>query len=134
MNETGHPLIHTEVVGKFKKYSLPSDVKEYMDHAETGSDGQEPIKVNDGRDRLIPLMNYIDAADRVNTDWKRCMNYLLSGEGDDVPAPVQKAFDILIKQIETLYEEQSPDLKLIFKVIKNDVLIFLLEEYLQNME
>ena len=80
-----------------------------------------------GAGLFLPVQRFVEAA---GESWREILNLLLCGEEAGISQDVIKAFSELIKQMEELYVTESPELRLLRKFIKNEVLLYLLDEYL----
>lgn len=127
MTEGEIPLIRVEQVGKFKKYSLPDEVRQYMENENPEQQGTGMPRKVCGAGLFLPVQRFVEAA---GEPWREVLNLLLCGEEAGISQEEIKAFSELIKQMEELYMTESPELRLLRKFIKNEVLLYLLDEYL----
>lgn len=127
MTEGEIPLVRVEQVGKFKKYSLPDEVRQYMENENPEQQGTGTPRKVCGAGLFLPVQRFVEAA---GESWREILNLLLCGEEAGISQDVIKAFSELIKQMEELYVTESPELRLLRKFIKNEVLLYLLDEYL----
>lgn len=127
MIESEIPLIKVEVVGKFRKYSLSDEMKEYMDASEDRSYKKTASKTVNGIGLFVPIQRFVEAA---GDGWREILNQMLCGDDLDVSENLQKCFNELMDQIEELSINNEYGLQLIKKFIKNEVLIYLIEEYI----
>lgn len=129
MTEGEITLIHVEQVGKFKKYSLPDEVRQYMENENPEQQGNGIPRKACGAGLFLPVQRFVEVA---GESWREILNLLLCGEDAGISQEVIRAFNDFIKQLEELYVLESPELCLIRKFIKNEVLLYLLDEYLQE--
>lgn len=127
MTEGEIPLVRVEQVGKFKKYSLPDEVRQYMENENPEQQGTGTSRKVCGAGLFLPVQRFVEAA---GESWREILNLLLCGEEAGISQDVIKVFGELIKQMEELYVTESPELRLLRKFIKNEVLLYLLDEYL----
>lgn len=127
MTEGEIPLVRVEQVGKFKKYSLPDEVRQYMENENPEQQGTGASRKVCGAGLFLPVQRFVEAA---GESWREILNLLLCGEEAGISQEEIKAFGELIKQMEELYVTESPELRLLRKFIKNEVLLYLLDEYL----
>lgn len=125
------PLLMVEQIGKFKKYSLSEAAREYMDGKESVQHAAEKeVQRDDGQDLFIPMQRFVEAA---YEPWRECLNRLLCGEEAGISGELQEAFDALMKQIEELYAVHNPQLDQLRRFIKNEVVVYLLDQYLEEL-
>ncbi|MCI8333618.1 MAG: hypothetical protein HFH25_03420 [Lachnospiraceae bacterium] len=130
MKEAEIPLIQVEQIGKFKKYSLSEAVQAYMDGSDSGEYVSKERQSRERRGLFLPIQRFVEAA---GEDWRECLTLLLCGEDEDMSREIQKAFEELIGQLETLYQDSSPELKALQKFMKNEVLLYVLNQYLEKI-
>lgn len=129
MKESEIPLIKVEEIGKFKKYSLSEEMQKYMDgdNLEENIMSEEQSKEKVGL--FLPIQRFVEAA---GDTWREDLNLMLCGEDEGISKEIQRRFEELINQFEELYQKKSPELKLLQKFIRNEVLLYLLDEYLEK--
>ena len=125
------PLLNVEQIGKFRKYSLSEAVRDYMDGIEPAKHSPEKeLREDDGQDLFIPMQRFVEAA---YEPWRECLNRLLCGEEAGVSRELQEAFEALMKQMEALYVMDNPQLDQLRRFIKNEVVVYLLDQYLEEL-
>lgn len=138
MQETEIPIINTTQIGKYKIYSLPDDVRDYMlrkDRVQEQAEEDDAQKNADGTERpdmILCLQHFVDAAGR---KWKDDLSRLFRGIEKDISAEVRAEFESFADALNFAYTEDTEemaDLKRIFN--HNDVLLDAMDGYMKNYD
>lgn len=138
MQETEIPIINTTQIGKYKIYSLPDDVREYMlrkgrvqEQAEE-DDVQRNAEGMNRPDMILCLQHFVDVAGR---KWKDDLSRLFRGIERDISAEVRAEFENFADALNFAYiedTEEMADLKRLFN--HNDVLLDAMDGYMKNYD
>lgn len=124
MQESEFPIIKTNQIGKYKIYSLPDRVKEYILNKY-----QTKLPENNGYEvfpnLLLSLQRFID---HVGPEWREQLNLELQGIGTMTER--KGDFKSLMEAVFRSYgSEEFDEFK---KILKNEVLVYLLEDYIKK--
>lgn len=140
MQETEIPIIKTTQIGKYKIYSLPENVRDYiLKKGRTDGPEEEP-EVNEmhqpERDKKIPdiflcLQHFAELAGK---DWKDDLNLLFRGMEERYSAEIREAFGVFADALQVIYQEDQEKIEDLRRILHNDVLAFFMEDYMKNYD
>lgn len=141
MQECDPPIIEILQIGKYKIYTLPPSVKEYMEsRKETGGgeesersvpeEKEEETEIGEEPNVLLCLQHF---ADRAGAQWKDTLNLLLQERAYQADAGIRRQFSLLMKAVVFAGKYREEDYERLREFIQNDVLNQLLEEYLDEV-
>lgn len=131
MQESPVPLIHTDQVGKYKIYSLSEEVKRFWNkkkHRQIYLDTKS-VSIPGEITLFSELQRYVEIA---GEQWKEILGLLLQGREKYYGKELIDCFETFIQQVEKAVIEKSDDLERMKKFLKNDVLLYLLDEYINE--
>lgn len=129
MQESKIPLIQTSQIGKYKIYSLSDEMKGYINKkAPSESRGTGIKRANVPVNLFLPLQRFAEEGGEL---WKELLNSLLQGESAGCSESAIEAFYEFMELVTRLPSGNSGELKKIHVFLKNDVLSYLLEEYIK---
>lgn len=135
MQEGDFPIIEIMQIGKYKIYTLPPEIKDYIlnKHSErTVINETEAIsRVEKEYDNVLLCMQYF--VEKAGVKWKDLLNLMLQGNEDDIESEVQEAFDLLMKSIENASKYKEEQLDELNRFLNNDVLVYLIQSYLEEL-
>lgn len=130
MVESTPPIIEMMQIGKYKIYSLPDAVRRYMDNRNQPRESPKADHRMSGGNLLLSLQHFIEI---VNGNWKDELNLLLQGENAEVEDNVRKSFQELMELVRQAEKYDRTGYEQLKKVMGNDVLSFLLDEYMEEI-
>lgn len=130
MQEGDTPIINMMQIGKYKIYTLPDEVRKYMEKKSHPKQSKGVDSPKSSRNLLLYLQQFVEKADY---NWREIMNQLLQGDEEEISEGIRNSFHDLMTQVQWAEENDEDSFAEIKKVIKNDVLIYLLEEYLDEI-
>ena len=119
MQEAIPQIINVNEIGKYKIYTLPSYMKDYLH-------GNKFSSFTNNDNLFLHLQNFVEYAGK---DWKKQMNLLLQHEEDDISEETIAQFKNLVKLLVISYKNWDSDWKRVVEFLNNDVLIFLIKKY-----
>lgn len=127
INESDIPLVITEQIGKYKIYSLSQEAKNYFGHykAPAESSNKNEKKV------FVALQKLIDGLEE---NWREKLNGILCGEDKYPDESVKDRFQIFISHMLAAKQDCPEQYQEVLQFLKNEMLIYLLENYLQKAE
>lgn len=137
MQECDPPIIEILQIGKYKIYTLPPAVKEYMENRKSENKGLEEkagiagdLKWEGENNVLLCLQHF---ADKAGKQWKEAFNLLLQGSTFGEDTEVQEQFTILMKAIVNADKYCEEEIDRLKEFIHNDVLNQMIQEYLDEV-
>ena len=140
MQECDPPIIEIMQIGKYKIYTLPPNVKEYIEtnllekrrNEKAAKTGQKNEQEATGEaDILLCMQHFVEKAGR---QWRDIFNQLLRDIPCDVDKETRKWFDRLMALVVDASKYKEEDIDELNRFINNDVLKFLLQDYLNEIE
>lgn len=139
MQETEIPIINTTQIGKYKIYSLPDKVKEFIlkkngvqiQNEQEEKETQKTAEAAGRMDIFLYLQHFAEAAGK---GWKDSLNLLFRGMEEDVPAEVRTAFASFAEALSIVYAEEAESMEELKRLLRNEVLVFFMEDYLKNYD
>ena len=132
MQEAELPLIQTSQIGKYKIYSLSEETKEYLRQKRMKGDQRLDRKSLNEEKRtslFLPLQRFVESA---GTGWKDMLGELLQGDHAECTEQTLNHFYEFTGQMAELSRHKSMDVERIQKFLGNDVLNYLLEDFLKE--
>lgn len=140
MQECDPPIIEIMQIGKYKIYTLPPNVKEYVEmnlmekkknekdaRAEQGN-AQDVMEEDDV---LLCMQHFVEKA---GGQWKDIFNKLLRNTYCDADKETRNQFEKLMALIIDAAKYKEEDIDELNRFINNDVLQYLLQDYLDEIE
>lgn len=139
MQECDPPIIEIMQIGKYKIYSLPPNVKEYMDmslmekkgNERNGAAGRESAQDAAEDDVLLCMQRFVEKA---GGRWKELMHCLLRDIPCDADKETRNQFDRLMGLIVEAAKYKEEALDELNRFIHNEVLEHLIQDYLDEIE
>lgn len=135
MQECDPPIIEIVQIGKYKIYTLPPNVKEYMEQRKNEKNtatGQEDIREPAGEEDLLLCMQHF--VEKAGARWRDILNRLLRDELCDADKETRRQFDRLMQCIIDASKYKEEDMDELKKFIHNEMLEYLIQEYLDEIE
>lgn len=127
MENCALPLILVSHMGKYRKYSLPEYMKQYLEEQEAEKNKEFVNKVK-GKNLFLLLQHFVEDA---GVEWRDTMNVLLQEVEIDTSVQVGRHLVEFMDEMRKKRIDQEEEVKAVFRFIKNEVLIFLIEEYIE---
>lgn len=127
INESDIPLIITEQIGKYKIYSLSQEAKDYFCNYEELAEGS----YKNEKKVFVALQKLIDVLEE---NWREKLNRLLCGEYKNMDEAVKSMFQTFIGNMLDVKQDCPEQYQEVLLFLKNEMLIYLLEKYLQKAE
>lgn len=139
MQETEIPIINTTQIGKYKIYSLPDNVRNFMLKKSGTQVQDEPAEKTgpktadtaESPDIILHLQHFAESA---GENWKDSLNLLFRGVVEDIPAEVKEAFTVFTETLSISYMEEPESLDDLKRLFHNEVLVLCMEDYLKNYD
>ncbi len=143
MQETEIPIINTTQIGKYKIYSLPDNVRDFMLKKNGGQISDEPEEKE--VPKAVQKMSYAAGkpdiflclqhfAEKAGRDWKDSLNLLFRGIEEGISTEVKAEFTAFSEALADTYEEEPESMEDLKRLFHNEVLSFLMEDYLKNYD
>lgn len=136
MLEGDPPIIEVTQIGKYKIYTLPIEIKDYMLNRELEkialSEGEEALQAKKNSDNVLLCVQYF--VEKAGIKWRDLLNLMLQEDEDDVDPEVQKAFERLMKCIKNAAKYKEDQIDELNKFLNNDVLVYLVQRYLEEVD
>lgn len=127
MQQCGLPLIEVSQKGKYRIYALPDYMKEYMDELEREGCCE---KQEDEDNLFLLLQRFVEAA---GEQWRERMNLLLQSDEVDESAKEGKTFCDFMRQLMNQTKQGNELVGEVRKFIGNDVLLYLVDKYMEAL-
>ena len=138
MQETEIPIINTTQIGKYKIYSLPDDVREYMlkkDSALARIEEDNVQKTVGGTEKSDMILHLLHFVDLVGRNWKDDLSRLFRGIEENISAEAKVEFENFVEALNLSYTEDGEDMAdLKRRFNNNDMLIFDMDDYMKNYD
>ena len=119
------PLVNVSQTGKFRRYSLPEYVKNYMRDLNKGGDDE---KVETEESLFLSLQRFVECKGHV---WKEELNRLLLAEADEQSGTKVDAFYAFMENMKKKSIKSDDSVIDVKKFIDNEVLIYLIDKYIE---
>lgn len=121
------PLVIVTQTGKYRRYSLPEYMERYLAEQEKEKSGERTQRMQK-ENLFLLLQRFVEEA---GSDWKGTMNFLLQNEEIDDSSSIGKTFTAFINQMKkrTIAHDEGVDEIRVF--INNDVLLYLIDKYIE---
>lgn len=136
MQECDPPIIEILQIGKYKIYTLPPAVKEYMEdrkNERNGSKERWEAQESGGESEDNVLLCLQHFADKAGAEWRDTLNLLLQDEEYGEDAGIRKQFAVLMKAVLHADKYREEDIDRLKEFVRNDVLNQLLQDYLDEV-
>lgn len=137
MQECDPPIIEILQIGKYKIYTLPPAVKEYLENRKNEKSGSEEKIGNmqefEGEGETNVLLCLQHFADKAGERWKDALNLLLQDRAFGEDMEIQKQFTVLMKAVVHADKYREEDVDRLKEFIHNDVLNQMIQEYLDEV-
>lgn len=134
MQECDPPIIEILQIGKYKIYTLPPAVKEYMEVKKNGLEEKASgTQGFEGEGEINVLLCLQHFADKAGEQWKDVLNLLLQDRTYDQGMEIQKQFTVLMKAVVNADKYREEDIDRLKEFIHNDVLNQMIQEYLDEV-
>lgn len=137
MQECDPPIIEIMQIGKYKIYTLPAAVKEYIENKKNEKnnaveqDAEGGFKPCESENVLLCMQHFIDKA---GESWRTILNLLLQDADCDADIEVKKYFGKLMEVIVNASKYNEEEIDELNKFFNNDVLGYLIQEYLDEID
>lgn len=138
MQECDPPIIEILQIGKYKIYTLPPAVKEYLEgrksekNEKNGSEEKfGEAQEFEGEDNVLLCLQHF--ADKAGERWKDALNLLLQDRAYGEDVEIQKQFTILMRAVVHADKYREEDIDRLKEFIHNDVLNQMIQEYLEEV-
>ncbi len=130
MLDCSPPIIGLMEIGKYKIYTLPPRMKNYMMNRSGDSKYGEASKWEgeEGENLFLCLQHFIEAA---GIQWKDRLNLLLQEKQQEKDKKVKDKFQTLMKAAMYAFQYDLDAVRELRRFLNNDVLVYLLERYLE---
>lgn len=127
MENADIPLVKVTQAGKFRRYSLPEEIKQYLfDDKKAKNDIF--IKQGEEESLFLLLQRFVEEA---GEQWKEKMNLLLLDEERDTSSELGRLFAIFMCQMKDKTLVQDEEVIEVRMFIKNEVLLYLIDKYIE---
>lgn len=138
MLECNPPIIEVMEIGKYKIYTLPPSVKEYIEN-KFDKDANNLRKDNAGTANvfdetesiMLTLQHFSEKAGR---QWRDKLNLLLQGKDDDIDAETAEQYRRLMKKIVYASKYNEDEFQQLKNFLHNEVLEYLVQSYLDELK
>ena len=133
MQECDPPIIEITQTGKYKIYTLPPEVKEYIDDKKRDETTRKSFSqvYTAGENVLICMQHFVENA---GSNWKDQLNLLLQGAGEEIDIGTKEQFERLMHTIIEASKYREEEVEQLYRFIDNPVLTYLIQEYLDEIE
>lgn len=129
MQESNPPIIDVMQIGKYKIYTLPTAVREYMENKKNANSSDEQENT-ESEDIILCLQHFVEVAGK---EWKDRLNLLLRGEESGVNNDVVVQFDKLMKSVVNAAKYNEEAFGEMKRFLNNEILECLLQDYLEEL-
>lgn len=131
MMEQEPPIIEMTQIGKYTIYNLPDRVRRYMERRDGYKDSKATGGEAYGINVLLPLQHFVAAA---GMEWRDELNLLLQKRDSESSVEDKNYFTELIERAKEAKRFDSRAYDELKKVIQNDILWYLLDGYVNDLE
>lgn len=139
MQETEPQIIKTTQIGKYKIYSLPDNVRDFMlkkDGAQVPDEPEEKAvrqttDVVKKQDIFLCLQHFAELAGK---KWKDDLNLLFRGIEENISSDVKREFEFFTEALSVSYAEDMESVNDLKRIFNNEVLVFFMEDYMKNYD
>ena len=118
MLECDPPIIEVMQIGKYKIYTIPSAVKEYIENR--NSMKKKAVDSENDENILLCLQHFVEKA---GEKWKDIFNLLLQGVEDGIDDSVKEHFARLMRNIVEASKYNEGEMREVNRFLHNDVLV-----------
>lgn len=127
MENADIPLVTVTQAGKFRRYSLPEEVKQYLFDEEKAKN-DILAKRGEEENLFLLLQRFVETA---GEQWKEKMNFLLLDENRGASGELEKCFTDFMRQMKDKTLERDEEVLEVRAFIKNEVLLYLIDKYIE---
>lgn len=131
MVEQEPPIIDVTQFGKYTIYTLPDRIRKYMERRGGFKESKVSDKEAYGVNVLLPLQHFVAAA---GAEWRDELNLLLQKRDQESSIEDKNCFTELMEQAKAAKQYDSRAYDELKKVIQNDILWYLLDGYVNDIE
>lgn len=133
MQECDPPIIEITQIGKYKIYTLPPEVKEYIESKKREGTSQKSFSqmYAEEEDVLICMQHFVEVA---GNGWKDQLHLLLRGTDEEIDQARKVQFDKLMHAIVETSKYREDEMEQLKRFINNDMLLHLIQGYLDELE
>lgn len=138
MLECDPPIIEFTQIGKYKIYTLPPSVKEYIENKfnknvnDRRNDYAGDANVYDETESIMLTLQHF--SEKAGARWRDQLNLLLQGKDDDIDAETAEQYRRLMKKIVYASKYNEDELQQLNKFLNNEVLEYLVGCYLDELK
>lgn len=138
MLECNPPIIEVMQIGKYKIYTLPPSVKEYIENKfdknanDLRKDNAGVADVFDETESIMLTLQHF--SEKAGGQWRDQLNLLLQGMDDVVDAETAEQYRRLMKKIVYASKYNEDELQQLKKFLNNEVLEYLVQSYLDELK
>ncbi|MCM1541774.1 MAG: winged helix-turn-helix domain-containing protein [Blautia sp.] len=135
MQECSPPIIEIMQIGKYKIYTLPPNVKEYMESRENekgAAAGQEHAGDSAEEENVLLCMQHF--VEKAGEQWRDILHLLLRDLPCDAGKETRQQYDKLMRCIVEAGKYREEELDELNRFIHNEVLESLIKDYLKEIE
>lgn len=139
MQETDPQIIKTTQIGKYKIYSLPDNVRDFMlkkDRVQVPDEPEEKALCQTAdavkkQDVILCLQHFAELSGK---SWKDDLSLLFRGIEENISSEIKKEFALFAEALSASYAEDTESVNDLKRIFNNEVLAFLMEDYLKNYD
>lgn len=131
MQECEPPIIEVMQIGKYKIYTVPSAVKEYIENKNRPKKKMDEFENEDYENALLCFQHFVEKA---GTKWKDILNFLLQGAEEGVEDSVKDHFKKLMSSLVEISKYNNEEMREVMLFLGNDVLEYLIKKYIDEIE
>lgn len=135
MQECDPPIIEIMQIGKYKIYTLPPNVREYMENRknEKGvATGQEYAGESVEEENVLLCMQHF--VEKAGEKWRDILHLLLRDIPCDTGKETRQQYDKLMQCIINAEKYREEEIDELNRFIHNEVLEYLIQDYLKEIE
>lgn len=127
MEKCDIPLLNVMQSGKYRKYFLPEYIRQYFHEQEEEKSGDFVHQIKE-ENLFLLLQHFVEAA---GESWRDTMNLLLQEEKIEESSNIGKTFVQFMRLMEKKIGNQQEEVQTVRHFIKNEVLLYLLDKYIE---
>lgn len=137
MQDCDPPILEVLQIGKYKIYTLPPSVKEYIENKfdknsnDLGHSTAESSKEYDETENILLTLQHF--SEKAGAKWRDQLNLLLQGIEDQIDNETIEQYKRLIKKIVYASKYNEEELVQLKKFLNNEVLEYLVQNYLEEL-
>ena len=135
MQECDPPIIEIMQIGKYKIYTLPPNVREYMENRKNersaAVEQEYGEESSEEEDVLLCMQHFVEKA---GEKWRDILNQLLRDRPCNVGKETRQQYDKLIRCVLDAAKYREEEIDELNRFIHNEVLEHLIQDYLNEIE